>query len=258
MACLSTTFKYLVLLFNLLFFFLGCAIVGCGIYMKIMMATYFDLLGNLPVDSATICIIIGVIVTIVAFFGCCGACMENPCMLYTFGSLVAFILLIEVGATVAVLIYKDETKNQISMAMRKGLKQYNVTGYGGITLAWDEMQQAYKCCGVNGTDAYKQWKGTSFEQSHLNSVPDSCCKAESRNCGQNQLDNPDRIYTMGCFSKFANDVETRVEITGAVGGILGFIQVMAILVSFCLGRRMRYLRYEDPPEYSPSAPLYYN
>jgi sterol desaturase/sphingolipid hydroxylase (fatty acid hydroxylase superfamily) len=68
MACISTTFKYIVLLFNLLFFFLGCAIIGVGIYMQVKMAAYFDLLGDITINSATIFIIVGVIITIISFF----------------------------------------------------------------------------------------------------------------------------------------------------------------------------------------------
>jgi len=255
MACLSTTLKYMVLLFNLLFFFLGCAIIGLGIYMQIKMAAYFDLLGNITITSATILIILGAIVTIISFFGCCGAIMENSCMMYTFGTLVTLILLVEVGLTVVVVIYKNEVKDELEKQLKEGLKNYNSTEgpHGGIAATWDILQQNYQCCGVEN---YEDWKESVFEKNHPDSVPDSCCRSESLNCGKDKLkQRKGRIYTDGCFEKFASDIKTRVDLTGAIGGILGAIQLIAILVSCCLGRKMANRPYEDY-DHSPSAPLY--
>jgi len=253
MACFSTTLKYIVLLFNLLFFFLGCAIIGVGIYMQVKMAAFFDLLGDITINSATIFIIIGVIITIVSFFGCCGAIMENPCMMYTFASLVTLLLLIEVGLTVVIWVYKGDAQNEVATQMKKGLENYNTTDAHGVTLTWDAMQQTYQCCGV---DAPRDWNAK-----FPNSVPDSCCKINrpsfGEGCGKNALARPDNknIFSEGCFDKFAKDVATNVEITGAVGGVLGAIQLIAILVACCMGRRMANRRYEDY-DHSPSAPLY--
>jgi len=256
MACLSTTLKYIVLLFNLLFFFLGCAIIGVGIYMQIKMAAYFDLLGDITINSATIFIIIGVVVTIISFFGCCGAIMENPCMMYTFATLIALMLLIEVGLTVVVLIYKNETKQEIVKQMKKGLDNYNTTDkHGGIQITWDNMQQNYNCCGIENAEDWG--KNTAFSKRFPSSVPDSCCKIQSDRCGINTLKPLDtnKIYTAGCFQKFADDIEDNVEIAGAVGGVLGAIQLIAILVACCMGKKMANRRYEDY-DHSPSAPLY--
>ena len=248
MGCVSTSFKYIVLLFNLIFFFLGCAIIGVGIYMQVKMAAYFDLLGDITINSATIFIIIGVIITIISFFGCCGAIMENSCMMYTFATLVTLMLLIEVGLTAVILIYKNETREEVIKQMKKGLANYNEDDHQGVTLTWDAMQETYHCCGI---EQPSDWESVLAEQK---SVPDSCCKIKSDNCGKGAVDS-EAIFREGCFTKFAKDVETNVEIAGAVGGVLGAVQLIAILVACCLGRRAASRRYEDY-DHSPSAPLY--
>jgi len=257
MGCVSTSFKYIVLLFNLLFFFLGCAIIGVGIYMQVKMAAYFDLLGDITINSATIFIIVGVIITIISFFGCCGAIMENPCMMYTFATLVTLMLLIEVGLTAVILIYKSETRDEVIKQMKNGLAYYNAEdgSHHGVTLTWDAMQETYHCCGIEHP---RDWESLPESQMKPKSVPDSCCKIKREGCGLGALDNkPDNkdIFEVGCFTKFATDVETNVEVAGAVGGVLGAVQLIAILVACCMGRRMANRRYEDY-DHSPSAPLY--
>jgi len=224
--------------------------------MQVKMAAYFDLLGDITINSATIFIIIGVIVAIISFFGCCGAIMENACMMYTFATLVALMLLIEVGTTIVVLIYKNETKEQIVTQMRNGLDNYNTTNtHGGVTLTWDTMQQNYHCCGIKEPEDWGTAAG--FSRRFPDSVPDSCCKIQIAECGKNALINFDerKIYKTGCFEKFATDVESNVGIAGAVGGVLGAVQLIAILVTCCLGKKMANRRYEDY-DHSPSAPLY--
>ena len=248
MACISTTFKYIVLLFNLLFFFLGCAIIGVGIYMQVKMAAYFDLLGDITINSATIFIIVGVIITIISFFGCCGAIMENECMMYTFASLITLLLLIEVGLTVVILIYQDDAKSEVSKRMKEGLDNYNTTESHGVTLTWDEMQKKYECCGVNEPE--------DWDKKFPNSVPDSCCEVVTQGCGVNKLSIPDGpFWRTGCLEKFDAQIKSNVEVAGAVGGVLGGIQLIAILVACCMARKMRNRRYEDY-DHSPSAPLY--
>jgi len=222
--------------------------------MQVKMAAYFDLLGDITINSATIFIIIGVIITIISFFGCCGAIMENPCMMYTFATLVTLMLLIEVGLTAVILIYKDETREEVIKQMKNGLANYNADDHHGVTLTWDAMQETYHCCGIEHP---RDWESVNLGQPK--SVPDSCCKNKHENCGKAALADPDNkaIYSDGCFTKFAKDVETNVEIAGAVGGVLGAVQLIAILVACCMGRRMSNRRYEDY-DHSPSAPLYTN
>merc|ERR1712223_1809401 len=181
---------------------------------------------------------------IISFFGCCGAIMENECMMYTFASLITLLLLIEVGLTVVILIYQDDAKSEVSKRMKEGLENYNTTKSHGVTLTWDEMQKKYECCGVNEPE--------DWDKKFPNSVPDSCCEVVTQGCGVNKLK---PIWRTGCLEKFDAQIKSNVEVAGAVGGVLGGIQLIAILVACCMARKMRNRRYEDY-DHSPSAPLY--
>uniref|UniRef100_A0A3Q2PGT4 Tetraspanin n=1 Tax=Fundulus heteroclitus TaxID=8078 RepID=A0A3Q2PGT4_FUNHE len=79
----SRCVKYLVFLFNLLFWICGCVILGVGIYLKVSKD------GNAITDqylpSFELMISIGVIIMVIGFLGCCGAYRENRCMLMMVG-----------------------------------------------------------------------------------------------------------------------------------------------------------------------------
>jgi CD63 antigen len=49
-----------------------------GVYSK-----YLDFLGNEFLSAPMLFIIVGVVIFLVAFFGCCGAIKENNCMMMT-------------------------------------------------------------------------------------------------------------------------------------------------------------------------------
>jgi hypothetical protein len=229
----------LVLVINLLLFIVGLAITGVGIYLQVEMADYFDLLGDIKVNSATIIIIIGCIVTIITFFGFCGACMKNACMMKTFAGSIIVILLVEAVLVIVIYVHKDDIKDQ----MKNALKNYNDGTKDGVTKVWDKLQHNYHCCGVENAH---DWSVKFNNTSTPDAIPDSCCKKEEQGCGKDALKNPDNtdIYSTGCFEKLALDTTA----AGIVGGLLLAIQLLAILVACCMARGMKGNGGYSPPE----------
>merc|ERR1712088_181733 len=154
-------------LFNFIFFLVGVAIIGLGSYMAINMKDYFDFLGLSEIDgmkniglSSYIFILVGVLVTIIAFLGCCAACTENKCMMWSFATLMLLILIAEIGVCVTMLLYKGQVVAVASSAMEKSLDEYNKVGKEGVKRTWDEIQEKFTCCGVdNGPDDWKNILG---------------------------------------------------------------------------------------------------
>ena len=240
MGCLSTILRYTVFLFNLVFFLTGAALIGLGSYMHIHMKNYFDFLGDTGfVNTSIFFIITGVVIALISFFGCCGACTKNACMMYTFGSFMVLILLIEIGLGVTVYFYKDPAEATILKSMKDGMKNYQPDNieYQGVVKAWDQLQQGYKCCGIQ---TYMDWKNAT-EFSYEKNVPDSCCQIEISGCGINKLvdGKTEIIYTNGCVSKLYSDLEQNAALAGGIGGGLAIIQLLTCIVAFALGCRMR-------------------
>ena len=67
----------------------------------------------------------GVVIFVVAFFGCCGAWHENTCMIYTYAAMLGLLLICEIGAGIAAFVLKGELKDVVAEKMVAGMKNYS-------------------------------------------------------------------------------------------------------------------------------------
>lgn len=242
MGFCGSTFKFLVFLFNFIFFLAGVAIIGLGSYMAIKMKDYFDFLSTSELApgvgvSSYIFIVVGVLVTIVSFLGCCAACTDNKCMMGSFAALMAVILIAEVGVAVTILMYKDKAKDVVSDAMIKGMENYGKTESGGVTKTWDEIQETFTCCGVTFPGDWAN--ATSFQGGDKDKAPDSCCDIKTPGCGANKLVNPyTGLHQKGCLAEFYGFVKGNAFLVGGVGIGIIVVQLIAVIAGCCLAKKM--------------------
>ena len=60
------------------------------------MKDYLNFLDDTYLNTSVVFIVLGVVVLVIGFFGCCGACTESPCMMFTFAFLLALVVLVQV------------------------------------------------------------------------------------------------------------------------------------------------------------------
>jgi len=232
MSCCEVLIKYIVFLFNFVFFLTSVALIGIGAYIQIHMTKYLDFLGNTYLNTSIILIIIGALMLIVTFFGCCGACTENPCMMYTYGTMLALILLSLIGVAITVYVFRSDAREVIVKTMNTSLQNYGEDEHKGVTETWDIMQNDFKCCGVNN---YTDWAGTpAFTDS--GDVPDTCCKTVTTDCGKGASASLDKIYQTGCFVKFENYIAGNAGAAAGVGVGVIVLLFMGVCVSCCVAR----------------------
>jgi hypothetical protein len=160
--------------------------------------------------------------------------------MYTFGSLVALILIVEIGCTVTIFMFKDDVWTAVNGQLIEGLVKYGNEDNKGMTDSWDKLQSEMKCCGVKD---YTDWSQVdTFNNS--SSVPDSCCTAENigEDCGNGQLNDATQIYTAGCLTKLGTVIKENLIIVGVAGAGIVVLQLIGVIVACCLGRRMKDLQ----------------
>merc|ERR1712018_789078 len=209
-GCVDSFGKYLILMTNLVFLLASLGVIGFGTYMEVQMGNYLEFASMAPMKTSYCLIVLGAVMFIVSFFGCCGAYKENKCMIFTHATFMTLITVVLVGlaAALAIGITDENLKPKIETKMRELLQNYGKPEHAGVTETWDFIQENLECSGVS---SYKDWKTTAFGGE--GAVPDSCCKEVKENCG--------------------------------VGiGLVVFL-LLAVVVSCCHGRRLGHQSYDS-------------
>jgi len=230
-GCCESLVKYFMVLCNILFALAGCFLIGVGAYTQIEAKDYLNFLGNNYVNTPIFIIIVGAVIFLVSFFGCCGAWKENKCLTYVYALVLALIILAQIGGAIAAFVLKGDVETAISNNMNKGMQNYGKDSFEGVTHTWDIVQHEYQCCGVSNSS---DWVGQDgFTQGQ---APDSCCKPDPvENCGK---DGQHEFFPEGCFAKFKGDFVDNLGIVGGVALGIAFGEVLAMLFACYLGKRM--------------------
>jgi len=236
--CCGNMLKYIIFLVNFVIFVTGCVVFGFGVAAHLKVSGLDGFMDENYFHSSIVLMAAGGIIMLVTFFGCCGVCTENHCMLYIYGTLLSLILLMEIGAAVAGLVLKDEADAAVTAAMNKNLKEY--ANDKPTQDAWAQIQSHLKCCGI--TD-FKDWSNVTGVGP--DNVPDSCCVTEAEGCGKDILKAQDnsqtleRIHTQGCLTTVRGLISSNVVVVAGTAAGVVVLQLIGIVVVCCLANRMR-------------------
>uniref|UniRef100_A0A914WWJ2 Tetraspanin n=1 Tax=Plectus sambesii TaxID=2011161 RepID=A0A914WWJ2_9BILA len=235
-----TLVKYLLFLFNFIFWLSGIGLVVAGTVIQIKYSQYINFLGDDFLSAPIVLIACGCVITLLGFFGCCGAIRENYCMTMTFGVLLGVILIVEMAVGIASYVLKDDVEQIMKTQMIAGMARYNASEAVGVTLAWNSMQQEFKCCGV---DNYTDWRNSTV-LGDTNDVPDSCCIQQTADCGVNVRARDWTkanltIYATGCVGELKDWVVLNVALFGGVACGVACLQVVVLCLACILGSNLR-------------------
>lgn len=156
--------KYLMFVFNFVFWLAGCALLAVGIWVKVDEKSFTDLFDHDQLKQflgvgVYVIIAVGAIIMILGFLGCCGAIRESQCMLATFFVFLFLIFsaLLAVGIFAYLQVNKDpeSIQNEIAKQMSGDVKKYkdDPEARKRLDLARDE----FSCCGSVRGDMLKEY-----------------------------------------------------------------------------------------------------
>ncbi|XP_054262528.1 CD63 antigen-like [Macrosteles quadrilineatus] len=222
MSCI----KYLLFFFNLLFAISGIIIFTVGIIIQKMYYNYSQFIDDKFFSAPMVLIVVGVLVFVVAFFGCCGAIQESNFMLITFAILLFVIFLTEVAGGVAGYVMQKDIDLMLHQRMGKSMEEYGKNME--ITNSWNVLQYDFKCCGTQSV--------TDWEKVYTNgTVPYSCCP-------DNPVDEsctPDKANNKGCLPVLKQLLEKNTALVGGFGLGVAFTQLIGVVFACFLARSIR-------------------
>jgi len=216
----ATIFRFLIFFVNFAFVVLGGVTFGYGLNLHNVAVKSSEVAE--PDATPIALMILGGLVFLVAFFGCCGAFKESSCMLRTYSILVLILLVLQLYLAYRVYEKPDVLKNAFETNLHKMVNDYDHNNSSRKFL--DEVQSGSLCCGADGPEDYTKAQI---------SIPKSCCKDPQPNCDIN------KAYSHGCVATLIETFNDNLSILKHVGIFVVAFQALAILISCCLANNIR-------------------
>ncbi|XP_053481010.1 tetraspanin 36 [Ictalurus furcatus] len=226
MDCGIIASKTVLLLLSLIFWAAGSALAYVGAYVISSYKNFDDFrVDKYSVIPAAIIIAVAVVMFIIGIIGCCATLRESKVGLGFFLLLILLMFAAEVTAFVFGIIYKGRINGDLEKTMNEVFDKY---GDESETRAVDYLQTQLECCGVLN---YTDWLSRPWFSSHNNSVPHSCCKANTTCTGQ--FNHPEVLNTHGCKTKLEELLQN--VLTYAMFVIMGFAIIKFFgMISICV------------------------
>lgn len=224
--------KYLLFFFNFIFWLCGLALIVVGVLVQVSLHKTVMIKDASASGAPIIIIALGVIIFLVAFFGCCGAWKENFCMVTTFAVLMSLIIIAQIAAAILGYIYRGKVTNIVQDSLADMISHYN-SSFPEFRDAVDNLQQSLKCCGVNSS---ADWRAFSSEE---NTVPDSCCITESPGCGRGTMSDATKVFQTGCQKALETLLKDNIQWVIVAALVIAVLQILGVVFACLLMRGIR-------------------
>ncbi|XP_059469010.1 uncharacterized protein LOC132192849 [Neocloeon triangulifer] len=230
MGCGTSTIKYLLFIFNLIFALGGLVILAIGAIIQWNIGYFETGLSEKVTVPAILLIIVGSIIFVTAFFGCCGAIRESHCMITTFAIIMLVVFLIQLIGGILAFVYQDELDLTLKNSMHDLMILYKKEGPDGdfARQYWDSIQSQFQCCGVDGP---LDW---TLKTPGVQLPPPSCsCDALlTSECVAG-------IYSKGCFPKLSEWMRMTQNVLGGVAIGLAVVELIGVIFALVLANAIK-------------------
>ncbi|XP_061402418.1 CD63 antigen [Musca vetustissima] len=226
MNCMAHIVKYILYIFNLIFVLCGILLIVFGSIMINNVGDLSDFSDAINTDLIPILIIIlGCIVFVIAFFGCCGAIRENVCCMSTYAVFMFIVFVLQIALVVWMFVKRNEFLNSMDQVVTTVWeKNDSANGY-----PMDALQISFKCCGLTGS--------IDYTANNL-PVPNSCCGTLNGACDASVY-----VTKPGCRKEFSNFWSSNIDIIRYAGIAVALVELVALTFACCLMSSFRKSRH---------------
>jgi len=230
----NTCLKWLMFVFNLIFFLMGAAILGVGIWLKVEKGGYEDISSYDYATPSNIAIVIGIVMLFVAFLGCFGSIKELRHMLLAYFVLLLIVFILELVVGGLAYAKRDEVEDKLAEEFKNSIrKKYGTDDYPEVTEVIDKFQNEFECCGF---DNYTDYRGSTYTIKSL-TIPKSCCmkdKKDNPKCGDTDPGAIVVYETKGCYNEVLDFLKYNLFVVGTFAIIFAVIQILGMVFSMVL------------------------
>lgn len=225
--CTSLSSRTSLLALNVIFFLLGCGLLGVGLWSQY--DTNFAALWNSfevskvidakALNGAGLLLIISGFSSIgVSFVGLYGAYKKDRCFLTTYCLFICVILILEIASVAVFMSYQNQVKEKLEVGLNKTVTKINANDDPVSLKVMDTIQSVFECCGCNGPNDYK------------NLTMMTSCETKKSEQGS-----PD-YYQDGCYITILNYISYHLPIivSLSIGMIIFQMFLMTVSIKACV------------------------
>ncbi|XP_063377831.1 CD63 antigen-like isoform X1 [Cydia fagiglandana] len=220
MGCGTSFVKYVLFFFNLLFALIGIAMVGIGVAVVLNWQVVKDASRGLNV-APWLFIVIGAVVFLISFFGCCGAIRESHCMVVTYAIFLIVIIIVEVILAVCIFVYADSIKHALKTGMDRSFEE----GRSLNPNPFHQIERQLSCCGKTGP--------IDYNVQAVANLPPECCDQGSQVCSIVNA------YSTGCTTKMLDYYDKSHKVIAGITIGVACVEVVGALFALCLANSIR-------------------
>ncbi|GFG28272.1 hypothetical protein Cfor_07896 [Coptotermes formosanus] len=161
-------------------------------------------------------IVVGSIVFIIAFYGCCGAIRESHCMIVTFAVFLLVILIVEIAIGIVAFVNRDgeNWERAVNESITEAFDKYPSTD-ATLNEEVNSLQHNLECCGVRGP--------TYWVDKGITQPPQGCCVNPDLQCVIYQ--DAHQVFQDGCVDKLISLLKDIGLLLGALAVAVGVVEV---------------------------------
>ncbi|XP_073845828.1 23 kDa integral membrane protein-like [Musca autumnalis] len=218
MDCGGVLVKYILFIFNILFVICGILLIIFGSIMISNIGDIKDVVNSYETHSVPIAVLVlGCIIFVIAFLGCCGAIRENSCCTMTYSVIMFALFLCQLALVIFIWMQRDQILQGFDKAIKTIWDQRETD-----RSLMDGIELSLKCCGYNSPADY------------LLNVPKSCCGPTAASCSITEA-----ALRPGCAKAFDRMWSKNIDIIRYAGlGVAG-IELVAFIFACCLANQVR-------------------
>jgi len=210
--CSAGFARFIVLGLNLILVILAVACLGFGIWLKVDdgaqdMAGLDAIAPSSMGTAAVLFIVIGLIIFLIAFFGCFGAWRKAAGFLLVYIIIVGLILLFQIVIMIVVAT-SDSAVAKLKESMHDVVNEYD----SKLNDSLNALQTQFKCCGVDNLTDFENsnWWNNTKKADEV--VPFSCCvmnetskmplnSVKCQTAAGEETPSNEYLHTEGCYQK---------------------------------------------------------
>ncbi|XP_050309305.1 tetraspanin-7-like [Anthonomus grandis grandis] len=229
MACM----KSFLMVFNVIFWVSGVAILSIGIWMEVELHKYMEMSTEFSGTAPYVLIGTGTLIILIGTLACCCTVKGQPVLLYVYGAFLAIVFVLELGAGVSIFAYRAKLTDGFDKGLTRAMMNYHNDSNSQVSSDLDLIQKTLHCCGNHRA---RDW----LDLPHALPIPPSCCIKD----GCNTELEKDEIYTQGCYEKVIDFLDANIGIVAGAAVGIAFFPLLGVALSCCLASIINKAKYE--------------